>query len=153
MEIGLVELSRLQFAMTALYHFLFVPLTLGLSILVALAAGGQSLLTEIDTAIPARAPSHFIVDVPKQREADLRRVAQAAAPGGEVRVVPSLRGSVTAVNGVPVAELPEAQRSWLVDVLREALDEDAAEQTRLATEARALLDDPRVAFPPVRGRA
>ena len=26
-----VELSRLQFAITALYHFLFVPLTLGLS--------------------------------------------------------------------------------------------------------------------------
>ena len=94
---------------------LVLALGLGLSILVALAAGGQSLLTEIDTAIPARAPSHFIVDVPKEREADLRRVAQAAAPGGEVRVVPSLRGSVTAVNGVPVAELPEAQRSWLVE--------------------------------------
>ncbi len=31
-----VELSRLQFAMTALYHFLFVPLTLGLSILLAI---------------------------------------------------------------------------------------------------------------------
>ena len=28
-----MELSRLQFALTALYHFLFVPLTLGLSIL------------------------------------------------------------------------------------------------------------------------
>lgn len=36
MEFGIVELSRLQFAMTALYHFLFVPLTLGLSILVAI---------------------------------------------------------------------------------------------------------------------
>jgi len=36
MEIGLVELSRLQFALTAMYHFLFVPLTLGLSILVAI---------------------------------------------------------------------------------------------------------------------
>lgn len=35
MEFGLVELSRLQFASTAMYHFLFVPLTLGLSILVA----------------------------------------------------------------------------------------------------------------------
>ncbi|WP_158964932.1 cytochrome ubiquinol oxidase subunit I [Chachezhania sediminis] len=35
MEIGVVELSRLQFAMTAMYHFLFVPLTLGLSVLVA----------------------------------------------------------------------------------------------------------------------
>jgi len=32
---GIVELSRLQFALTALYHFLFVPLTLGLSLLLA----------------------------------------------------------------------------------------------------------------------
>src|SRR5579864_6948863 len=31
-----VELSRLQFALTALYHFLFVPLTLGLSLLLAI---------------------------------------------------------------------------------------------------------------------
>ncbi|MBT9383830.1 cytochrome ubiquinol oxidase subunit I [Pseudooceanicola sp. CBS1P-1] len=36
MELGVVELSRLQFASTALYHFLFVPLTLGLAILVAI---------------------------------------------------------------------------------------------------------------------
>ena len=31
-----VDLSRLQFAMTAMYHFLFVPLTLGLSLLLAI---------------------------------------------------------------------------------------------------------------------
>lgn len=31
-----VDLSRLQFALTALYHFLFVPLTLGLSIIIAI---------------------------------------------------------------------------------------------------------------------
>ena len=31
-----VVLSRLQFAMTALYHFLFVPLTLGLAVLLAI---------------------------------------------------------------------------------------------------------------------
>ena len=36
MDLNVVELSRLQFAMTALYHFLFVPLTLGLSIIVAI---------------------------------------------------------------------------------------------------------------------
>ncbi|WP_101067176.1 cytochrome ubiquinol oxidase subunit I [Roseovarius salinarum] len=36
MELDVVELSRLQFAMTAMYHFLFVPLTLGLSVLVAI---------------------------------------------------------------------------------------------------------------------
>ncbi|STY30168.1 cytochrome d ubiquinol oxidase subunit I [Legionella wadsworthii] len=32
----LVDLSRLQFALTALYHFLFVPLTLGLSLILAI---------------------------------------------------------------------------------------------------------------------
>jgi hypothetical protein len=31
MDLDIVALSRLQFAVTALYHFLFVPLTLGLS--------------------------------------------------------------------------------------------------------------------------
>ncbi|MDZ4309459.1 MAG: cytochrome ubiquinol oxidase subunit I [Cypionkella sp.] len=36
MEFGIVELSRLQFATTAMFHFLFVPLTLGLSIIVAI---------------------------------------------------------------------------------------------------------------------
>ena len=36
MEFGLVEISRLQFAVTAIYHFLFVPLTLGLSVILAI---------------------------------------------------------------------------------------------------------------------
>lgn len=36
MDIAVVELSRLQFALTALYHFLFVPLTLGLSFLLVI---------------------------------------------------------------------------------------------------------------------
>src|SRR5258707_14372534 len=34
-DLDVVALSRLQFALTALYHFLFVPLTLGLSMLLA----------------------------------------------------------------------------------------------------------------------
>jgi len=32
----LVDLSRLQFALTAMYHFIFVPLTLGLAVLLAI---------------------------------------------------------------------------------------------------------------------
>ena len=34
--IDVVMLSRIQFGMTALYHFLFVPLTIGLSLLIAI---------------------------------------------------------------------------------------------------------------------
>jgi cytochrome d ubiquinol oxidase subunit I len=36
MDFAVVELSRLQFALTALYHFLFVPLTLGLSFMLVI---------------------------------------------------------------------------------------------------------------------
>lgn len=36
MELDIVGLSRLQFATTAMYHFIFVPLTLGLSIMLAI---------------------------------------------------------------------------------------------------------------------
>ncbi|MET0268483.1 MAG: cytochrome ubiquinol oxidase subunit I [Duganella sp.] len=36
MDLDIVALSRLQFALTALYHFLFVPLTIGLSIILAI---------------------------------------------------------------------------------------------------------------------
>ncbi|MGI4776564.1 MAG: cytochrome ubiquinol oxidase subunit I [Janthinobacterium lividum] len=36
MEPGIVDLSRLQFALTALYHFLFVPLTLGMSFMLVI---------------------------------------------------------------------------------------------------------------------
>lgn len=35
-NMDVVALSRLQFALTAMYHFLFVPLTLGMSLLLAI---------------------------------------------------------------------------------------------------------------------
>ena len=35
----LVDLSRLQFAVTALYHFLFVPLTLGMTFILVIMEG------------------------------------------------------------------------------------------------------------------
>ena len=36
MDFSLTDLSRLQFAITAIYHFLFVPLTLGLALIIAI---------------------------------------------------------------------------------------------------------------------
>jgi len=36
MDLDVVGLSRLQFALTALYHFLFIPLTIGLALLLAI---------------------------------------------------------------------------------------------------------------------
>ncbi len=42
----IVELSRLQFALTTMYHFLFVPLTLGMAFLLALGDHGDGLHPE-----------------------------------------------------------------------------------------------------------
>ena len=36
LDVSLVDWSRAQFALTAMYHWIFVPLTLGLGILVAI---------------------------------------------------------------------------------------------------------------------
>lgn len=74
-------------------------------------------------------------------------------PTGETSAAPSTRSVSRDELKAALTDVLHDQRAWLVEVLREALDEDADERTRLATEARAVLDDPRVAFPPVRGRA
>src|SRR5665647_2185704 len=47
-----VSLARLQFAMTALYHFLFVPLTLGLSFLL-----NTALICRVSTQITGKPAS------------------------------------------------------------------------------------------------
>ena len=36
MDLDIVALSRLQFALTALYHFIFIPLTIGLSVMLGI---------------------------------------------------------------------------------------------------------------------
>jgi putative ABC transport system permease protein len=61
-------------------------------------AGGvqTSLDANIDRRVPARAPDYFVLDVPRDREADAFRAASAHRPQGEVRTVPALRGAILA---------------------------------------------------------
>ncbi|GMQ89963.1 MAG: hypothetical protein BMS9Abin10_0302 [Gammaproteobacteria bacterium] len=52
-----VDLSRLQFGLTALYHFLFVPLTIGLGMLLAIMESvyvmtGKKIYKDIRHAAP-----------------------------------------------------------------------------------------------------
>lgn len=46
--LDIVELSRLQFALTAMYHFLFVPLTLGMAFLLYHYGNGLRPLRQTD---------------------------------------------------------------------------------------------------------
>ena len=94
---------------------LAVSLGLGLTLLVTLAGTASSILAEIDTSVPKRAPALFLVDIPQAEEAKFRALAASGLPGAELRLVPSLRGPVTEVNGVRVTEMrniPEG--AWIV---------------------------------------
>jgi putative ABC transport system permease protein len=94
---------------------LSVALGLGLSLLVMLAASGASLLKEIGQTIPSRAPALFLVDIPAGRQAEFRALAERELPGAELRLVPSLRGPVVAVNGTRVADLPAIpEGAWVL---------------------------------------
>jgi putative ABC transport system permease protein len=88
---------------------------LGLTLLVTLAGTASSILAEIDTAVPRRAPALFLVDIPRAEEPKFRSLAASELPGAELRLVPSLRGPVTEVNGVRVADMrniPEG--AWIL---------------------------------------
>ncbi|MCF2515112.1 FtsX-like permease family protein [Sphingomonas sp. G124] len=94
---------------------LAVSLGLGLTLLVTLAGTASSILAEIDTAVPRRAPALFLVDIPRAEEPKFRTIAASELPGADLRLVPSLRGPVTEVNGVRVADMrniPEG--AWIL---------------------------------------
>ncbi len=94
---------------------LAVSLGLGLTLLVTLAATASSILAEIDTSIPRRAPALFLVDIPRAEEQRFRRMATETAAGAELRMVPSLRGPVTGVNGVRVADMKDIpEGAWIL---------------------------------------
>jgi len=94
---------------------LAVAMGLGLSLLAMVGAVGSALLREIQTTIPGRAPALFLVDIPVAERARFEALADETAPGAELRLVPSLRGPVTAVNGVPVTQLRDIPEGvWIL---------------------------------------
>ncbi|WP_348539257.1 ABC transporter permease, partial [Sphingomonas astaxanthinifaciens] len=94
---------------------LSVALGLGLSLLVALAGIGGSIRAELGQSIPAKAPALFMLDIPANEEARFRALAASELKDADLRLVPSLRGPVTALNGRPVSAMsaiPEG--AWIL---------------------------------------
>lgn len=89
----------------ALTRQLIVALGLGLTLFATLAVIETNLAGQISRTLPARAPSYFFLDIPVAEIDAFRTAVRRAAPDGELRTVPSLRGPVTRVNGVPVSEM------------------------------------------------
>ncbi len=96
----------------ALTRQLVVALGLGLSLFATLAFIETSFEAELRRTVPDRAPGYFLLDLPRE---EAGRFRAALPPGTEVELVPSLRGPLTAVNDVPVSELPDVPAgSWIL---------------------------------------
>jgi putative ABC transport system permease protein len=94
---------------------LVVALGLGLTLFTALAVIESNLAGQIRTAIPARAPSFFLLDIPVEEIGRFRALARRAAPGSDLVTIPSLRGSVVAVGGRRVADMAEIpEGAWFL---------------------------------------
>ncbi|MHA1112947.1 MAG: ABC transporter permease, partial [Alphaproteobacteria bacterium] len=88
----------------------------GLAVLVALALIEGNLSRQIAERMPARAPSFFFINILPDQVAPLARTVDAAASGATLEGVPSLRGRITHINGVPVARAAVASEArWALD--------------------------------------
>ncbi|HTH15291.1 MAG TPA: FtsX-like permease family protein, partial [Magnetospirillum sp.] len=92
-----------------------LSLGLGLTVLVAIALIEGNLARQFGERLPAEAPSFFFIDIqPDQRE-DFARVVRSIDPSARIDEAPMVRGRITRINGVPVAEAviaPEAE--WAI---------------------------------------
>lgn len=94
---------------------LVVALGLGLTLFVTLAAIQTSITSEIRSTVPERAPSFFVLDIPRDRAADFRAQVRAADPNADINLIPALRGNITEFGGTRVEDLDELpQDAWVL---------------------------------------
>ncbi|OYX50144.1 MAG: ABC transporter permease [Sphingomonas sp. 32-66-10] len=84
---------------------LVIALGLALTLFVTLAAIQTSLDAEIERAVPQRAPSQFILDIPSESRDAFSALVKREAPEAKLNIVPSLRGTITAYGNTRVADL------------------------------------------------
>ncbi|MFM2410900.1 MAG: hypothetical protein RL481_1728 [Pseudomonadota bacterium] len=94
---------------------LVVALGLGLTLFVTLAAIQTSIDNEIRQQVPEKAPSFFVLDIPRDRAGEFQQMVKGADANGTINMIPALRGTIVEYGGQRVdqlAELPEG--AWVL---------------------------------------
>ncbi|MBC7506149.1 MAG: FtsX-like permease family protein, partial [Sandarakinorhabdus sp.] len=93
---------------------LIVALGLGLTLFATLAVIETNFTGQIDRTLPARAPTFFVIDIPNDGKDGFTAMIADKAPGAAVTIVPSLRGPITAVKGVPASQINVGSEVWIL---------------------------------------
>jgi putative ABC transport system permease protein len=121
-RVGKPRLAGLRLALANLHRpgaptpIVMLSLGLGLTVLVATALIEGNLREQITQRIPKDAPAFFFVDIQSSQIADFEQTIASVQGAGALDKVPSLRGRIAKIAGVPVGEMkvPRDAR-WAVD--------------------------------------
>ena len=92
-----------------------LSLGLGLSILIAVALVDRSLVGELATGIPAKAPGAFVLDLGKAEAVNFAKAVNSVDPTVEISSAPMLRGRLVTLKGVPVEEIKAGEGAdWVL---------------------------------------
>ncbi|WP_430444937.1 ABC transporter permease [Sphingorhabdus contaminans] len=95
---------------------LVVALGLGLTLFVTLATIQTSIGNEIKNSIPERAPSFFILDIPRDGADRFTDMVKDADPKASVNMIPALRGTIVEFGGQRVDQLKELpEGAWVLN--------------------------------------
>jgi len=87
----------------------------GLSVLVAVALIEANLSNQISERLPKQAPAFFFIDIQSGQVEDFDAAVRSVDGAGELRRVPSLRGRIVRIAGVPVERAQVApEAAWAV---------------------------------------
>ena len=62
-------------------------------------------MQQIERAVPQRAPSQFVLDIPSEARGEFTALVKREAPEAQLNIVPALRGTITAFGKTRVADL------------------------------------------------
>lgn len=93
---------------------LVVALGLGFAMFVAMAAIDTSMSAELTGTAPAKAPRFFAVDLQPEDAGRFAAAVRATTRDAYIEAVPSLRGSIVALKGVPVSRMKTPSQSWVL---------------------------------------
>lgn len=95
---------------------LVVALGLGLTLFVTLAAIQTSINNEIKNSVPERAPSFFVLDVPRDGASRFTAMVREADPKAVINMIPALRGTIIEYGGQRVDQLKELpEGAWVLN--------------------------------------
>jgi putative ABC transport system permease protein len=92
-----------------------LSLGLGLTVLVAVMQIQGSIIDEMESSLPAKAPSFYFLDIQPNQTAEFDRSLGAFPTAEGLERVPMLRGRIMKMKGIPVDKIPTPpDQAWVL---------------------------------------